>query len=298
MCSPWGVALSRKGLPKKGGPCYFLGMSKIENFNFSLTGPTNSKKWVFLHGLMGYAANWRKIIYHLEKNDQCLAYDQRGHGRSFKPESGYAPENYADDLLEITKNLAFDKFILVGHSMGGRNALNFAYRFPEKVQCLIIEDIGPEADASASNYYFKLLDSIPTPFTGREDAKSFFKNEFYNLGTIREKTELLANYLYSNLEEKEDGSWDWRFSKNAIIESMKVGRSSDRWNEIQGLKMPTLFIRGENSKEFSRQTFEKVLQANPKIEGIEIPSAGHWVHADQPKLFLEAITDFVNRKLK
>lgn len=274
-------------------------MKYIENFNIQLTGPSQSleefkgNKWIFLHGLMGYAANWRKIIYHLEKTDLCLAYDQRGHGRSFKPETGYAPEDYADDLNKITDELGINKFILVGHSMGGRNALNFASRYPDKVQLLIIEDIGPEADPSASNYYFNLLGAIPTPFQNREQAKSFFKTEFYQLGAIREKTELLANYLYSNLEEKEDGRWDWRFSKTAIIESMKAGRSSDRWDEVKGLKMPTLFIRGENSKEFSRKTFEKVLEVSPLINGVEIPKSGHWVHADQPQLFLEAITNFV-----
>jgi esterase len=242
---------------------------------------------------MGYSANWHKIANHLKATERILAYDQRGHGRSMKPESGYAPEDYASDLLKITEEIGWDKFILVGHSMGGRNVLNFAFQHPEKVSHLIVEDIGPEASDEALPYFERLLGLVPTPFPNREAARSFFQGEFMEIAKSRDKVDMLAKFFYSNLEDQSDGTTDWRFSKKAIFDSVIYGRAEDRSHEVAGLKVPTLWIRGGVSRELSRENYEKVLALNPLITGVEIPNAGHWVHADQPELFTQALKDFV-----
>src|SRR3712207_2123744 len=124
-------------------------MSEMKKFNYSLSGAENGRRWVFVHGLMGFLNNWKKITSFLDATERSLTYDQRGHGRSFKPDSGYMPEDYAQDLKELTDQLGWDKFILCGHSMGGRNVLVFASMYPEKVEKLIIEDIGPESNEKA-----------------------------------------------------------------------------------------------------------------------------------------------------
>lgn len=119
-------------------------MGYLENFNYSITGQGNeAPKLVFLHGVMGFGLNWRTITKVFDPYFRCLVYDQRGHGRSFHPESGYAPEDYANDLEQILEELSWNKISLVGHSMGGRNALEFAHRFSARVEKLVIEDIGP-----------------------------------------------------------------------------------------------------------------------------------------------------------
>src|SRR5690606_32763910 len=107
-----------------------------------------------------------------------LTYDQRGHGRSFKPESGYSPEDYANDLEKILNELGWERIHLVGHSMGGRNALSFASRFPQRVISLVIEDISPESNPGDVARYEKLLNRVPTPFQSKKDAKDFLLNDF------------------------------------------------------------------------------------------------------------------------
>ncbi|MGZ3796576.1 MAG: alpha/beta fold hydrolase, partial [Pseudobdellovibrionaceae bacterium] len=77
-------------------------MFYLDSFNYQVTGPENGRRWVFVHGLMGYSANWRKIISGLEATERILSFDQRGHGRSWKPSEGYAPEDYSEDILKIT----------------------------------------------------------------------------------------------------------------------------------------------------------------------------------------------------
>ncbi len=269
--------------------------SYLSQFNYQITGPEDGRRWVFLHGLMGYAMNWRRIIKGLEDTERVLTFDQRGHGKSWKPLTGYAAEDFADDVYLITEELGWDRFILVGHSMGGRNALQFAAKFPEKVEKLVIEDIGPEGDPSAVDYYRWLFSIVPTPFETKLKAKEFFMNEFRVLSKGKtENPDTLGSYLYSNLIETEDGKVDWRFSKEAMIMTVLQGRAKDRWNELRGLPMPTLIIRGETSKELSREVFRQMTLSNPRVEGIEISNAGHWVHSDQPEEFLKAIRKFTD----
>jgi len=269
--------------------------SYLSQFNYQITGPQNGRRWVFLHGLMGYAMNWRRIVTGLGPTEQVLVYDQRGHGKSWKPLTGYSVEDYADDLFLITQELEWDHFILVGHSMGGRNALQFAHRFPEKVEKLVLEDIGPEGAPTAPDYYRWLLGIVPTPFENKLRAKEFFMNEFKPLVKGRtENPDTLGQYLYSNIIELADGTADWRFSKDAMIATVIQGRTKDRWEELRSLPMPTLVIRGENSKELSRDVYGQMLLANPRIQGVEISNAGHWVHSEQAEEFLKAIRKFTD----
>lgn len=269
--------------------------SYLAQFNYQITGPANGRRWVFLHGLMGYAMNWRRIVTGLGSQEQVLTYDQRGHGKSWKPLTGYAAEDYADDLFLITQELGWEQFILVGHSMGGHNALEFAHKFPEKVSKLVIEDIGPDGATTAIDYYKWLFSIIPTPFENKLKAKEFFLNDFKPF--IKGKTEnpdTLGQYLYSNLIETEAGKADWRFSKEAMLLTVTQGRAKDRWNEFRSLPMPTLVIRGANSKELRKEVYDKMLLSNPRVQGVEIPNAGHWVHSEQPEEFLRAIRKFTD----
>lgn len=266
----------------------------LEEVQQLLQDPAKVKRrWVFLHGLMGYALNWRKIVSGLEDTDLALIYDQRGHGQSWQPETGYAPEDYADDLYLILEELGWDKINLVGHSMGGRNALLFASRFAEKIEHLVIEDIGPESQAKATEYYEKLLGSVPTPFPNKKAAKDFFMNEFPKNTWIRGELQTIGLYLYSNIIDKPDGSADWRFSRNAIIESVALGRAKDHWQEFSSLSIPTLVMRGAQSPDLSSEVFQRMLKSNPRVSGAQVDNAGHWIHYDQPEEFIRIIKSFV-----
>lgn len=268
-------------------------MSYLDNFYHHFYGPETGRKWIFVHGLMGFGQNWRRIVSALEQTENCLTFDQRGHGRSFQPESGYTPEDYADDLKKIADEIGWKKFVLVGHSMGGRNVLVFASKYPQYVEKLVIEDIGPEASGNAHEYYEYLLNLAPTPFSSRDEARKFFMEDFIQTAKTRENVEVMAKFFYSNMEEKPDGTVDWRFSKRAIIESVKAGRNVDRWQEVKDLKVPTLLVRGENSRELSPENYKAMLASNPMIKGVEIEGAGHWVHSDQPQAFVDALKSFV-----
>jgi esterase len=268
-------------------------MSILEKINYQVSGQPEGRRWVFVHGLMGFLNNWKRIVTDLSPTECCLTYDQRGHGKSFKPETGYAPEDFAQDLKDLTDALGWERFILVGHSMGGRNVVVFASLFPEKVEKLVVEDIGPESNLNAIEYYQNLLDAVPTPFLNRELAREFFRQEFGSRVKTREPAQVLSSFLYANLEEKENGLWDWRFHKGGILETVRAGRHLDRWGAVQGLRVPTLWVRGGLSQELRAETFHKILSCNPLIQGVEIEGAGHWIHSEKPQEFSQALKNFV-----
>lgn len=246
---------------------------------------------------MGSAANWRRIAGAFENDFHILTFDQRGHGRSFKPDSGFHPRDYAQDLKFILDELGWEQIALVGHSMGGRNALEFASRFAQRVKALVIEDIGPEASALAVERISKLLELVPTPFATREEARRFFEQEYPALISFNPQPEVVSRFLLANIEQKPDGSQDWRFSKPAILESLRVGRNEDRWDTYQNLKMPVLVVRGARSTDLSHETYAKMLRVLPQAKGVEIPGAGHWVHFDQPEAFIAACKEFFDMSL-
>ena len=271
-----------------------LKMSFIDNFNYQILGTSgHHPPIVFLHGLMGYAQNWKRIATELKEFRQILIFDQRGHGKSFHPPHGYRPEDYADDLLKIIDEIKLEKIDIVGHSMGGRNALNFAFRFSNRVNKFVIEDIGPEVVDGSMERIQHLISLVPVPFATKLDAKNFFLNEYPQLIGKNKQSQTLAQYFYSNIIEDEQGRAVWRFSLDAIFESLIEGRAQARWHEWQSIQLPILIIRGEQSQDLSLEIFQRMIQSNPNSRGVEVKGSGHWVHFEKPEIFINLVKDFV-----
>lgn len=252
---------------------------------------------MFLHGLMGSAANWLKVIPAFQSEFHILTFDQRGHGRSFHPLTGYHPRDYAQDLKLILEELGWNATALVGHSMGARNALEFAVHFSQRVKVLVLEDIGPEANFAAFARIERLLSLVPTPFSSRGEAKDFFEKRYPQLISFYPQPEILSRFFLAGIEQKPDGTQDWRFAKEAILQSMREGRKEDHWDGFANLKMPVLVIRGEKSEDLPRPIFERMLHTKPAAKGVEIKDAGHWVHFDQPEAFIRTLQEFFHATL-
>lgn len=271
-------------------------MAYLDQFNYQILGHPAGPKLVFLHGLMGSGANWRKVASHFEEDYHILLFDQRGHGRSFQPKAGYSPEDFSDDLFNILNELQWDQVYLVGHSMGGRNALNFAARWPHRVIKLVLEDIGPDANAEAARRIEGYLQAIPTPFGSRAEAKQFLLGDFKESLGGGPRAETLAQFFYSNMSESGQGQVDWRFSREGVLSALREGRVTDRWHEVESLGCPTLVVRGEFSADLSHDVYVKMLAANPLILGAEVAGAGHWVHFDQMGAFVDELKNFFKQK--
>lgn len=268
-------------------------MSIGSNFplNYRVIEAENSNHFtpvVFVHGLMGFSSNWGKIWPAIQKDRSSLVYDQRGHGKSIKPQSGYSPTDYAQDLKSLLDHVGWNKVHLVGHSMGGRVVLRFCALFPERVKTLVIEDSGMFANPKRIEWIQDLLSRIPTPFPGRAEAKRFFEEKYAS-------DPLLGGFLHANLETREDGTVDWKFYAPGMVETIETGRALDASAEFAKLTLPTLVIRGEKSVEFPLEEMEKMRSLNDKVEFAQIPGAGHFVHAEKPSEFSNVLKAFLDR---
>ncbi len=267
-------------------------MDFLQNFKYKISGNLSSSKYlVFLHGLMGSGMNWQKIASHFKEDYQILTFDQRGHGRSFQPQSGYDPKDYATDLFKIVQELGWDKINLVGHSMGGRNALAFASLYPKHLRSLLIEDISPSRRLDSIDRMKRLINSVPVPFVSKKEASQFFKDGFLQQFDDKTIGKNIAQFFYMNITESASGSADWRFYKPGILESLELGRKQDAWPSVMGLKVPTLFVYGENSDELSPEDLQQLADIS-HTETRCVKDAGHWVHFDQPEDFVKVTKEF------
>ncbi|MBK9294915.1 MAG: alpha/beta hydrolase [Oligoflexia bacterium] len=249
-----------------------------------------SKPWIiFMHGLLGSSRNWLKIIAEFENDFNIINVDQRGHGKSEAPDTGYAPMDFAEDVHEIIHDLNIQKAIVVGHSMGARNALILAHHYYNHVSHLIMEDMGPESTYQNAGSLIERLKKIPVPFKDKKSAKEFLLNEFDD--------PMLGQFLYTRLREDSDGA-TWDFKMKMVEEIINSGRAKDLWEEVRELKMPTLVVRGGKSTELRAEELEKMISINPNVKGVTIKDAGHWVHFEKPKEFISAVKDFLVRPPK
>lgn len=250
--------------------------------------PGKAPPAVLLHGLMGFSANWGRIWPNLVTEREVLVFDQRGHGRSAKPKHGYSPDAYAGDVIALLDHLGWKSCHIVGHSMGGRVALHFAKLYPGRTLSLTMEDSGAEDNPKRVQWIKGLLAGIPTPFPDRDSAKKFFAESFRD-------DPLTGSFLHANLETRDDGSQDWRFYAPAMIETVERGRATDAMAEFASLSCPTLLVRGERSQEFPAPEAERMAACRAGVELITIPDAGHFVHAEKPAEFTDALRSFLAR---
>lgn len=260
-----------------------------ESLYHRIHGPNPPAKTpvVFLHGLMGFAANWGKIWPKIEGAGlSCLVLDQRGHGRSEKPATGYSPDDYAHDLRGLLEFVGWNRAHIVGHSMGGRVALHFCALYPEFAASLTMEDSGAEARPDRLLWIKELLGKIPTPFPDRDSAKAFFEQHYRN-------DPMTGWFLHANLEEKSGGQWDWRFHAPGMVETVASGRQMNAMKEFSSLSVPTLLVRGGRSVEFTADEAERMRDSRENVKLVTIPGAGHFVHAEKPEEFSSALLEFL-----
>lgn len=261
-------------------------MKNVSDFHYKITGNPKGKWLIFLHGLLGSGHNWMKITPAFEEEFHILVFDQRGHGKSFKPAHGYAPEDFAGDVEFLMDSLKISKASLIGHSMGGRNAFCFAAENPLRVERLVIEDIGPQKSVDTGRRLVNRVESIPVPFGTKRAAKEYLLGEFGDPPT--------GNLLYNHVIGLSDGGYGWDFSMSFLREVLEKGRESSYWEQLEGLRCPTLVIRGERSSELGREEFEKMLRVQKNLKGVEVSGAGHVVHFDRPREFIKILKDFLD----
>lgn len=245
---------------------------------------------VLLHGLRGFAGTWTSLVQALGADYCCYALDQRGRGESdWGRMDDYQTATYVADLEAFVDNLGLERFILVGHSLGGTNALEYVRRHPERVQRLVIEDIGPGSSnrGDGAERIRREMQSTPLSFASWAEAETFWRTSRPNL-----TEEALQARLKNSLSERE-GRVFWKHDQQGIAEARLKFEPIDLWPAVKAVRCPALLVKGGSSDFLKRATVNEILAANACFSVVEVDDASHYVHDDQPEKFNRAVVEFI-----
>ena len=253
------------------------------NLHFKTAG--EGSPLIILHGLLGSADNWRSMSGRLAAHYKVVAVDLRNHGGS--PHSDvFDYDVMAADLRQFVEQQALSSIMLLGHSMGGKVAMQFALDYAERVEKLVVVDIAPKPHELSQRHLLEALRSLDL-----RRHKSFADVD----GALAEKIsdQSLRQFLLKNLARDEHGRLRWKIHLAAIYrnyDKLARGLAPERT-----FGKPTLFVRGGRSNYIEDYDAPLIRQIFPQAEIMTLPEAGHWVHADAPNEFFQTVVNFLSR---
>jgi esterase len=240
------------------------------------------KPLIILHGLFGASDNWLTIGKSLSEHFEVYLVDQRNHGQSFH-DPAHNFDVMAEDLGNFITENNIAQPIVLGHSMGGKVAMNYALSHPGKLEKLIVVDISP---SGYKVHHDKILEGLKSIDLGSMESR-------------KEADDQLAKYV-PNVSERQfllkslsrtGAGFEWKINVDAIDNNIGliVGEIDGEPNPV-----PALFIDGENSNYIRDIDFPIIKKLFPDSQVVTIKNAGHWVHAEQPEAFLETLMAFLS----
>lgn len=243
------------------------------------------KPFVILHGFLGMGDNWKTHAKNLsEQGFEVHLVDQRNHGRSFWSDT-FNYDILAEDLKHYCDSHNLNDIVLLGHSMGGKTTMLFATQYPEFVSKLMVADISPRFYPIHHDTILEGLSALNFDvIKSRGEADKILSEYVQDFGT--------RQFLLKNLYWVEKGTLGLRINlevlKNEVAE---VGEALPSYSKFE---KDTLFLRGDRSEYISVDDERLITNHFPKAKIITIANSGHWLHAENPKDFFEAVIDFVS----
>ena len=242
------------------------------------------KPLLVLHGFLGMSDNWKSLgTQFAEQGFQVHMLDLRNHGRSFHAKE-FNYEVMSDDVLSYCQFHHLQEINVIGHSMGGKVAMFLAVNHPELIDKLIVADIGPKYYRPHHQDILEGLNAVDFSLKPeRSEVDEILKKYIPDFGT--------RQFLMKSLYWKEPGQLAFRFNLAVFKEEIEqIGKALP-----EGLHFdkPTLFIRGGNSRYILDEDFPAIKNQFTNVKFETMPNAGHWLHAENPKLFDEIVMNFL-----
>lgn len=258
----------------------------------------SGKPLIILHGLYGSSDNWLSIARTLAADFEVYLIDQRNHGKS-PHHDRHDYEVMADDLKEFMDSHHLDKVILAGHSMGGKTAMCFARDHSPRIEKLIVIDIAPKSykelyRKEALNHYviLKAMQNVDiSSALSRRDIDRMLADDI--------PVKRIRSFLMKNIERTNDNKYSWTLNLDVLLkelDNIMDGMNHKCFDPARpSIDKPVLFIRGGESPYIMDKDMEFILQVFPNAKLKTIPGAGHWLHAEEPEMFIELVSDFLLR---
>ena len=240
---------------------------------------------VILHGLFGSSDNWRTVRF--QEHWQVFALDLRNHGKSpHDDDVGYPA--MARDVAEFLDQHQLHEAFVLGHSMGGKVAMQLANDFPKRVRRLVVADIAPRAYPRHHDDVFAALLGLElTPYRSRSEVERALAPRIADTG--------LRQFLLKNLARTETGGLKWKMNLRALHDGYDTLVGPPRLT--QKFAGPTLFVHGAKSSYILPEEEGSIReQWYPNASFVTLEGAGHWLHAEKPEEFFQAVREFLGRE--
>lgn len=242
------------------------------------------KDLIIIHGFLGMGDNWKSLGKKWAQNGfRVHLLDMRNHGRSFHDDV-FNYQVMTQDVIDYMEHQGLNSCYLIGHSMGGKIAMQLATKKPDHVEKLIVVDIAPK-------YYPKHHDAILDALSLLEDNQLNSRKEADDLLSKNIDEMGIRQFLLKNLYRTDKNELKLRLNLKAIQENIdEIGQGLAEDLIYDG---PVLFIKGEMSDYIKRSDEKNILHHFPEATIRTVENAGHWVHAEQPDVFYEEAGEFL-----
>lgn len=247
---------------------------------------------IILHGLFGMSDNWLGVAKRLAASGHCVHLpDLRNHGRSpHSPSHRYS--DMCDDILEYTDQHDIGCCSLIGHSMGGKLAMIFALLNPELLERLIIVDIAPSRyGQGTSGFHKNVLSILQGIDLAHHTSRATVKSELM----AKLDDAALTMFLAKNLT-RGDGTKELAWKPNLAVLQASLSHLMTGLTELElyaPCPVPALFIKGNDSNYYLPAHDRDRHHFFPDSSLVGVDKAGHWLHSEQPEIFLELVTSFL-----
>lgn len=240
---------------------------------------------IILHGLLGMLDNWKTFARNLENDYKVHLLDLRNHGKS--PHDDQLDYHVmAEDVKTYIEDFAIQNPIIVGHSMGGKVAMNLALNDPALVDKLVVVDISPKAYPAGHHKIFEVLLGLQLDLYEK-------RKEVYDVIFDKLQDEGLSLFLMKNLSRSPEGGYAWKMNLEGIYRNYDhILQAIESPNSFM---KPSIFIRGAKSAYIQGEDEALIKTYFPLASIQTIEDAGHWVHAEKPNELKSAFIDFITK---
>jgi len=248
------------------------------------------KPLLILHGLFGSADNWNTLAKKFSEDYLVYAIDLRNHGLS-PHSSDWNYEIMASDVLELINGEGLTKVNIIGHSMGGKVAMNLAFRKPELIENLIVVDIAPRYYPPHHQEVIEAILAVDLKNAlSRKDAELSLREKIGNEAVVQF---LLKNLYWQDMQDKKVLAW--RMNIDVIANKIEeVGQENILQEAENTGNIKTTFIKGELSNYINPSDETLIKEIFKSVNIIEIKNAGHWVQAEKPEEFYRIICEILD----
>ena len=242
---------------------------------------------LFFHGITANSATLMPLASRFSDRFTTVAVDQRGHGLSDKPASGYAAHDYADDIAALIRTLDRGPAILVGHSLGSRNSAVAAAKYPELVRSVIAIDFTPYIETEVFDVLEARVNGGAQTFADLPAVEAYLAARYPNIPAPAIKIRAESGYAPA------EGGLRPLAAPEAMAQTAE-GLRADLTQTYRDLRRPVLVVRGAISKLVSAEALEKTQALRPDLPVVVVPGADHYVNEVSPDITAQAITNFID----